>query len=309
MSQVRYCLIKDAYAIIEPKRAIKPFSFKIKENFDTKCPFCMENEDMIKVKISKLGTCRVVVNQFNALAIESEASSKREGFFEYINGFGAHEVVIETPTHEKKMCDYSVCEFKNYFLSVANRFIDLKKDQRIKYIQFFKNSGALAGASLFHEHSQIVALPFVPNKIEQETARNKEYKKRHFRTLLGDVIDEELRLNKRVVAINEEFTAFCPYASLFPFEVIIAPLKDIERFETLSNYDELSSIFKRVFKSLYASIGFFSFNIYLHNIDGGRFYFDITPRIYQIGGFELSLNMYINPVAPEEAAEKLRENV
>ncbi len=309
MSRIRYCIIKDTHAIIEPKRAIKPFSFKIEENLNIKCPFCPENEDMIKIKIDSIGDCRIVANQFNAVAIENEPFSKREGFFEYINGFGAHEVVIETSNHKKKMGDYSLEEFTNYFTAVKKRFNDLRKDSRIKYIQFFKNSGVLAGASLYHEHSQLIALSFLPKNVLGENSRNMEYKKRHARSLMGDIVSEELRLNERIVALNDEFLAFCPYASLFPFEVIITPLKDIERFESVSNYDELASVFKRVFISLYATLGHFSFNIYLHNIDYGRFYFDIIPRIYQIGGFEVSTNVYINPVLPEEAAEKLRENV
>ncbi len=309
MSQIRYCLLKNTYTIIEPKRAIKPFSFKIEENLNIKCPFCPENEDMIKVKIHSVGDCRVVANQYNALAIEEESFSKRDGFFEYISGFGAHEVIIETSHHKKKMCDYSIEEFKNYFLAVKNRFTDLKKDPRIKYIQFFKNSGVLAGASLYHEHSQLIALPFVPRHTIEEVKRNNEYKKNHYRSLLEDIVTEELRLNKRIVAINEEFVAFCPYGSLFPFEVIITPLKDIEKFETMLNFNELASIFKRVFKSLYEVLGHFSFNIYLRDIEGGRFYFDIAPRIYQTGGFELSSDIFINPVVPEEAALKLRESV
>ncbi len=309
MSQVRYCVLKDTHVIFEPKRRVKPFSFKVEEDITVRCPFCPENEDMIKIKIAEVGSCRVVANRFNALAIEEDPYSKREGFYEYVNGFGAHEVVIETPHHDKKMCDYSMNEFKDYFLIIANRFNDLKKDSRIKYIQFFKNSGVNAGASIAHEHSQILALSYIPKSVRLIIERNLDYKREHFRSIITDLIDEELRLNKRVVAVNAEYVAFCPYASLFPFEVIIAPLTDIDRFESLSGYSELSSIFRRVFRSLYATIGDFSFNMYLHNIEGGRFYFDITPRIYQVGGFELSTNMFINPVLPEEAAERLRENV
>ncbi len=309
MSQIRYCVLRDRYSIIEPKRAIKPFSFKIEENVNVKCPFCLENDDMLKVKILQVGDCRVVANQFNALAIEEKDESKREGFFEYMNGFGAHEVIIETPHHRKKMGDYSIDEFKNYFLAIRRRFVDLKKDSRIKYIQFFKNSGVLAGASIYHEHSQIIALPFVPNSIVDEIRRNEEYRNRHRRGMMNDIVNEELRLNKRIVALNSEFVAFCPYASLFPFEVVISPLSEISRFEDISNYDDLASIFKRVFKSLYLTLEHFSFNVYMHNIDKGRFYFYIAPRIYQVGGFELSSNVYINPVMPEKAAEKLRERV
>jgi UDPglucose--hexose-1-phosphate uridylyltransferase len=309
MSQIRYCILKNRYSIIEPKRAIKPFSFKIEENINIKCPFCEENSDMIEIEILRTGTCRVVANQFNALAIESDNSSKREGFFEYRNGFGAHEVIIETPHHRKKMGDYTIDEFIDYFSAINRRFVDLKKDFRIKYVQLFKNSGVLAGASLYHEHSQIIALPFVPKNVIGQIERNREYKNIHSRSLIGDIVDEEIRLNERIVAINSEFVAFCPYGSLFPFEVIIAPIAEISSFEYLSKFDELASIFKRVFHSMYETIGHFSFNIYLHNIKSGRFYFDITPRIYQMGGFELSSEIFINPIVPETAANQLRESV
>ncbi len=309
MSEIRYCILKDTHTIVEPKRAFKPFGYKIVKDKHTTCPFCLENQHLIRIKILEIGDCRVVANQYNALAIENDNSSQRNGFFEYINGFGAHEVIIETSIHNKKMCDYSLKEFNDYFLSIQRRFIDLKQDSRIKYIQLFKNSGVLAGASLPHEHSQILALPYVPKYVESYIERNREYKKQHLRNIMDDMVSEELQLNTRVAAINSEYIAFCPYASQFPFEIIITPLSNIESFENISNINELSSIFKRVFAGLYETIGDFSFNIYLQNTTEGRFYFDITPRIYQIGGFELSTQLFINPVLPEEAALKLKESV
>ena len=37
-----------------------------------------------------------------------------------------------------------------------------------------------------------------------------------------------------------------------------------------------------------------------------RFYLSIIPRIYTLGGFEVSMKMAINPIVPEDAAKLLR---
>ena len=59
----------------------------------------------------------------------------------------------------------------------ASGWLDLKQDRRFRYILIFKNHGAPAGATLEHSHSQLIALPIVPDFVREEI----EGARRHYR--------------------------------------------------------------------------------------------------------------------------------
>ena len=94
------------------------------------------------------------------------------------------------------------------------------------------NEGREAGASLPHTHAQLYALPFVPAAVARERERFTAYSQRtQGRNLLGDLLQEEVRLRERVVAIDDEAVALCPFASRVPFELQIVPRRPVARFE------------------------------------------------------------------------------
>ncbi|NPA82668.1 MAG: galactose-1-phosphate uridylyltransferase [Epsilonproteobacteria bacterium] len=333
MSEIRYCPLRGERVIIAQNRLHRPSDFNMcKESGDdiSECPFERGKEEFTPKEIFSIKNekgewlTRVVPNLYHALSVEERKISYREGFFEYQDGLGAHEVIIETPDHFKKMKDYSIEEFKNYLLAVQSRYIDLQNDKRLEYISIFKNSGVNAGATLKHPHSQIIATPFIPKEIDREIEIARNYYKDHKRALLDDIVNEELRLEKRVVCKNDHFIAFLPYASFFPFEIFITSLNGVCSIKAL-NYDRiisLSEILKEVFIKLYKVLGDFDFNMifknsppitkqtdpnYFYEIDSFyRFYIQITPRLYKFAGFEIATNMHINPLSPEEASFKLK---
>ena len=84
-----------------------------------------------------------------------------EGMFDKMNGIGAHEVIIETSDHAKTLEAQGTAEITEVLLALKARILDLRNDQRFRYILLFKNHGAAAGASLEHAHSQLIALPIL----------------------------------------------------------------------------------------------------------------------------------------------------
>ena len=130
----------------------------------------------------------------------------------------------------------------------------------------------------------------------------------------------------RIIASNGEFTAFCPYASSHPFEVMISSTKALGEIDTLSNNSlkELSSLLLLVLKKLKKQLKYLNFNLILSTpplhentfseellnsmYEANRFYIQIIPRIYKYGGFEQETDILINPVSPELAAKLLRES-
>ncbi len=334
MSEIRYCPVRGERVIISPNRLHRPVDFTVcqkSEDIDIKeCPFERGRESFTPKEIFSIRNergewlVRVVANLYHALSVENQKRSYREGFFEYCEGVGAHEVVIETPDHFKKMKDYSVLDFKNYLFALKNRYIDLQKDIRFEYISIFKNHGINAGATLKHPHSQIIATPFISKDIKEEIERKREYFKKHNRALMDDMVNEEIKSEKRVIFSNEDFVAFAPYGSFFPFEVFIASLNPIPSLAFLDDRAlfSLSEVFLKVFQKMYKVLGDFDFNIIFKNSPPKteqrdpdffyemdkfyRFYIQITPRLYKFAGFEIATKVHINPLPPEEAAKKLK---
>ncbi len=331
MSEFRYCKLTKEWILFAPERLKRPNNLDNKKQVtpknivNEKCPFDMNKEEYTPHEITRISQngswqCRVVPNLYNALSIDIKANSIREGFFEKFSGFGAHEVVIETPIHDKQIWDYNFNDLTNYLTIIQSRIINLKNDIRLEYISVFKNQGKEAGASMSHSHSQIMALPFIPKKILEEYKYKKEYYQKHKRALMDDIIYEEMQNNHNIIAQNSEFVLYCPYASSFPFEVKIVSKKKLSSLLefTKSDISALSDILKEFFTKFYSALGEISFNMIINNApykeydeqtkEFYRFNIEIKPRIYKQAGFELDSNININVVLPEQAAKIYKES-
>ena len=131
---------------------------------------------------------RTVPNKFPALQIEGNLDRRALGLFDLSNGIGAHEVIIETPYHTKDMADLELPEIEKILQMYCLRSQDLEKDKRFKYIMIFKNYGSAAGATLDHNHSQLIALPMIPKNVLEELHGSKEYFEFRERCIFCDMI-------------------------------------------------------------------------------------------------------------------------
>jgi len=327
MSEFRYCKLNQKWVLFAPNRLKKldEYNRNLPKINKDECPFDLGKENNTPKEIFRINDkkgnwkCRVVPNLYNVLSIEKEPIASRDGIFEKFEGFGAHEVIIETPSHDKQMLDFTIDEFYYYLLTVQNRLKDLKKDQRLKYISIFKNSGVGAGASLPHSHSQLIALPFVPKKI----LNSFEYKKQYFltkqRTLFDDIIYDERMQKKGIIYESAFFIAYLPYASEFPFEIIIT--SKVKK-PSLIYFDDifiknLAEVLNFAMSKMKNRFGNFAYNMLINNspffdieeqnlANIYRFHIRIMPRLYQIAGFELNTGIYINPMLPENAVNILK---
>jgi len=338
MSEIRYDKLHDRYVIIAPERLHRPnlekeASPESVESGKKGCPFCAGHEAHTPSEIFALRDndansshwrTRVIPNLYKAVQIEEENISQREGFFEYMNGFGAHEIIIDTPCHKCTFSTLSKREIFDWLQTVSIRITDLRKDGRIVSINVFKNSGKNAGASQSHPHTQIIALPIMAQNELKFLQRNQEYYNVHGRGIMQDIVHNEKEAKERVVDEIGIFTAYCPYASSFSFEVIIAPSRVIFNLNecSLEELKDLAELLKNVFFNLDKQLDRYDYNINFHiapvnknfknekYMDDIRenftFYLRITPRLYTLAGFELATEMAINGVAPESCAKLLR---
>ncbi|MDR0476881.1 MAG: DUF4921 family protein, partial [Desulfobulbaceae bacterium] len=201
-------------------------------------------------------------------------------------------------------------------LAYRERIIDLKKDPRFRYIMVFKNHGRAAGASLEHSHSQLIALPVVPQMISSEIDGAASYYHFRERCVYCDVIAQEMSQNVRVVGQNGDFIVISPYAPRTPFEMWVLPKthdSDYSRQDDKS-LSSLAAILAETLRRLDAIIPGVSYNCVLHtnplrssNLDHYHWHLEIVPKLTSIAGFEWGTGFYINPMPPEEATLYMKE--
>lgn len=328
MPELRKDPITSRWVIISTERRRRGSDFGIKTVGITQtaqkegCPFCSGNENLTPPEILRLGAhdgtwrVRVVPNKFPALRVEGALDRRGLGLYDVMNGVGAHEVIIESPRHDSKLSTCTPALWRDTLWVFRERINDLKRDKRMKSMVVFKNYGEEAGATLEHPHSQLIALPIVPRELATEMDGAKFHFSYRERCIFCDILRQEMDEGERVVSVSQEFVAFEPFASRFPFETWIVPRNHAAYFENISDgqLDDLSAIFCDIFRRLDRTLGDVPYNFYLHSApaDGERladsfhWHFEITPIQTRIAGFEKGAGFFINPAPPEEAATFLR---
>ena len=327
MPQLRKDPVTKRWVIILHEQAKKPSDFQIvhpqKQNI--KCPFCPGNESLTTPEVMSYRApdtlpnqpgweVRVIPNKFPALQIEGDLDRTGIGVYDMMNGVGAHEVIIESPGHEDGFHNYSVEQIARIIRTYTDRYRDLRRDRRFRYILIFKNHGSAAGASLDHPHSQLIATPIIPKRAMEEVEGAKRYYYYKERCVFCDIIRQELSSGERIVHENEQFVAFAPFASRFPFETWIAPKEHRDSFGDIESneVEALASIMHSTLRKLIKTLDNPPFNYIIHTspcdehcTDYFHWHLEIMPRLTKVAGFEWGSGFYINPVAPESAARYL----
>jgi UDPglucose--hexose-1-phosphate uridylyltransferase len=322
--------ITGRWVIISTERRKRPSAFRIEHAAPLEnlvCPFCEGNEQYTPHEVlsyRRNGAApngpgwdvRVVPNKFPALQVEGDLDRQGDGIFDRMNGIGAHEVIIESPAHTSTFSTMPAVGIERVLWAYRERVLDLKQDRRLRFILIFKNHGAAAGASLDHPHSQLIALPVVPRNVRDEIAGSKQHFQHKERCVYCDIVRQELDQRVRVVSENAEFVAVSPYAPRFPFETWILPKRHCSNFEEAPRheYDPLARMLKEVFQRMDRALESPPFNMIFHSApfseNASAFYhwhIEIMPKLSKVAGFERGSGFYINPTAPEEAAQVLRD--
>jgi len=274
-------------------------------------------------------TVRVVPNLFPALAPDGrspdadapephaapdpEASAARRGdvrgeLFASMPASGAHEVIVNGPQPVMSLAELPL-EQVQAAVDVWRERMRAHRDSA--YVQLIVNERREAGASLPHTHAQLYALDFVPAAIARERERAGAYATRNIgQSLLGDLVGEEVRLRERIVAIDDDAVLIAPYASRLPFQLMLAPRRPRPRFEQdgPTGAALLHDGLRRLSRHLGASP---PLNMWVRTAPRGAEHFcwriDVVPRLTHLAGLELSTDLNLNIVAPEQAAALLRD--
>jgi UDPglucose--hexose-1-phosphate uridylyltransferase len=178
------------------------------------------------------------------------------------------------------------------------------------YVHVIVNEGKEAGASLPHTHAQLYALPFVPAAVARERERFTAYSDRtHGRNLLEDLIQEEVRRRERVIAVDDEAVAICPFAARVPFHIQVVPRRPAARFGDGGATG--GRLLHEVLGRLAGVLGHVPpFNAWVRTVPRGAerwcWRIELMPRLAQLAGLEVGTGVNLNVLPPESAAEQLR---
>lgn len=340
MSELRHDPVQRRWVIIASDRGRRPSDYAgggVPPAAAAPCAFCPGHEGSTPPEIAEARrgagtpgapgwTIRVVPNKFPALDGDGAPEIAGEGLYARMDGAGAHEVIIESPDHAADLSGMPEPALAELLLVYRERLRALLASKLHKYVLIFRNHGEAAGASMAHPHTQIIATPVTPLQVAGELDSSRSHYERTGRCLFCEVIDQEIRDGRRILAVDGDFVAFAPYASRFPYEAHIYPRKHSHSFakEGDATVARLASTLGGVLKRLRDALGDPPYNFVFHTApnkerEAGRpgywetleqdyhWHVEVLPRLTPIAGFEWGTGLHINPMSPESAALTLRE--
>mgnify|MGYP002624017015 CR=1 FL=1 len=334
MAQFRQNPITDQWVSVAPERAARPIDYLSEDGHAAKqavCPFCAGHEDQTPREILALPSqqqksetacpwrVRVVENKYPFVVprrMEESEDEQPDAMFPSREGRGVHEVVIESPQHYTRVTQLTDDELAGVLWVYRERLRQLQDSGDWSYALAFKNSGEAAGASMEHVHSQIVALPLIPERIANICQRSERFHRQHGHTLWADMIVKERSDGSRVVVETDRFVALCPFAPRQPYELLIAPKQAATHFTKVADdaLSELAALLHSLIARLEIAIDPLAFNWMINTGPFDTFspeyyhwHVEIVPRVTKTAAYEWTTGLAVCSTPPEEAARHLRQ--
>lgn len=295
------------------------------------CPLCPGHEHLSPQTVYEYSNggpgwqVRVTPHMRPLYTIEGPMERRGEGIYDTMRNVGAHEIVVESPSHTLTLSQQSDEQVAQVLRAYVARIKDLKKDPRFRYISVFRNQGSLAGQDLEHPHSQITALPFVPRQLAGELRTVKRHFEAKERCLLCDIVNQEIEEQSRTVEWDDAFVAICPFASRVPYETWLLPTQHHSAFEEdMDDWNRqlhLARFLKGILQRIEALAP--AYYLVLHSAPnvGAKFekpghwhsltqdfhwHFEILPVLSAQSKSYGVREVHYNSVSPEAAAQRLR---
>jgi UDPglucose--hexose-1-phosphate uridylyltransferase len=287
------------------------------------CPLCPTKPGKFPTEIPAENYDIVVFeNKFPSLQSDPPAPAvEGSELYPVRKSFGKCEVVVYTPDHQSTLAEQPVEQIYKLVQVWTDRFIELSALEYVEYVFIFENKGEAIGVTLHHPHGQIYAYPFTPPRVLRELEESKKHFERTGNCLLCDILREEKRDGRRIVAENEGFTAYIPFFARYPYELHIAAnrhLQDLTGF-TPQEQVQLAEILKQIlvaFDRLFDVS--FPYMMVLHQkpsdgrgYDFYHFHIEFYPpmrtakKLKYLAGSETGAGMFINDTLAEEKAAEL----
>jgi UDPglucose--hexose-1-phosphate uridylyltransferase len=332
-SELRQNPVSGDWVLIAPVRARRPNQFSVdggKATPKKDCPF----EDPQKAgngeplewytvsgerghgSITKTWALQVIPNKYPLVTKHDGICPipPREGFTRSMDAVGFHEVVIPR-AHNTFLSDMKPEEAELIIRAYQDRILAHKEEDCLHYVLVFHNHGAASGASIWHPHSQILALPFVPHDVRRSIEGSRAWFEKKSTCVHCEIIAAEEASGDRLVYRNKEFVVMTPYAPHASFELRIFPRAHNSHFEEITEVQrlQLADALTAALRRLKKVLGDASYNFFVHTApvdkQDYRYYHwhvEIFPKTSTFGGVEHGSGIRVVEASPEAAAEYLR---
>jgi UDPglucose--hexose-1-phosphate uridylyltransferase len=321
MSELRWHPLLHQWVVVASHRQNRP---QMPANW---CPFCPGSG-----QVPDDYDVHLYPNDFPAFSRDTEPfdPAAAQDLFGTTGARGACDVVLYNPNHTRRPSELTPDQWRKIIDLWASRSIELMRLADVQQVMIFENTGVAIGVTMPHPHGQIYAFPFIPPLIQTEVDSTREYYQRRHRCLYCDILERERSDKSRVVATNDSFTAFVPYAARFPSEVQIyanrhfpdfAKMNDDERGDLAS----ILSVIRRKYDNLYDLSGLepkdnvlpLMMIVRLPPAKGDHpyhhFHVEFFPlqrsqkKLKYLASVETAGGTYLADTRPEERAEALRK--
>ncbi|WP_067900148.1 galactose-1-phosphate uridylyltransferase [Nocardia vaccinii] len=292
------------------------------------CPLCPSTPDRATEIPESDYEIVVFENRFPALSTDhAEWPDAVEGspLTALREGYGRCEVVCFTSVHDSSFDRLDPARARMVVDVWAHRTAELAESDGVGQVFCFENHGAEIGVTLSHPHGQIYAYPFVTPRVAKISGNVAKYRKAHGGNLFGELITAERSAGLRVVAANEEWTAFVPPFARWPYEVQLYPhrrvadipdLDDAQREAFAVLYLDVLGRFARRFDTPMPYVAAWNqaptprtgvprddwwLNMQLFSIRRA------AGKLKYLAGSESGMNVFISDTTPETVAAELRE--
>ncbi|OHB64483.1 MAG: galactose-1-phosphate uridylyltransferase [Planctomycetes bacterium RBG_13_62_9] len=331
--EIRQNIVTDRWVIYTPERANRPGQVRERRtraaylpDHDAGCPFCAGNEEMLPSIVFELAAdsdglwhTRIVPNKYPVLTSETDVAGTNRGIHLVTTNYGRHEIIIESPFHNRDLPVMAHEEIEAVVETYARRHSELYgMDESIQSVLIFRNHGEQAGTSIRHPHSQVVASGIVPEFVARRERIAEGYFQQNHRCILCDVVDLEQMDRARVIYENASFLLFVPFAAEVPFELWIAPTRHSPDFGLISRLEKehFALALQDALQILHDRLDDPDYNCLIHSYSRQHsivpylhWYLQIRPHLIPPSGFEIGSGMQVNSSLPEHDAEVLRQEV
>jgi UDPglucose--hexose-1-phosphate uridylyltransferase len=289
------------------------------------CPLCPTTGDLLT---------EIPENDFEVVVFDNRSPSLRppDGDFALPDMVGSDtdegvaagkcEVICFTADHGGSFKSLSPQRVRTLLEAWRDRTRELSQERFIEHIAPFENRGEEIGVTLAHPHGQIYAYSYLPARVIKMLAVAQAHHTKTGRVLFDDVVARELRDGVRIIAKNEHWVAFTPYASRYPFEIHVAPLQPVADLAELAPAacDSFPPIAIEVMQRLDGVFGIdMAYIAAWHQApvregrDLLRLHWQITSvrrapgKLKYLAGSESAMGAFIMDMKPEQSAQQLKD--
>lgn len=284
------------------------------------CPLCPSTSDNLSEIPSSSYDVVVFENRFPSFSGTGPATGPGVPF-EPQPANGRCEVVCFTSDHHATMSTLPDSRIRTVVDVWTDRTRALSEHPGVEQVFCFENRGVEIGVTLDHPHGQIYGYPFVTPVTARMLESVAAHRASHSNNLFADLLKREIG-GTRIIASNDHWVAFVPFAARWPIEVHLYPRRQVPDLPALTD-DERAAFVPIYREALRRMEGLFSEPLPLitawHQapVRAGRgdwwMHLRLTSirrapgKIKYLAGSESAMGAFINDTAPEQVAARLRE--